>query len=1113
MPKSGLHRDAYLFVDDLPALRKKLKTSRGVLRDIYQGLQAQIPDGVTDKPLPPFYFPAFSYLVTGKEEHAALAAEAIRATLRTYLAGDYSHDVHFHTWCNAAPMARLAAAYDWIADSPSLSRSDVRDFQEAILDYTFKHPYNRLKGRMRAFDNQIAAMSFCCTLVGYLFGSKRDDDARAHRMLAEGLLRLPDLIGLCPPGGYSGEGSTYFGLIVAPVTAWYCALVEQITGQDVFFRRFPPHDTSAQDILGLYFRLVGPSGLMPPWDHYGWMRCPAKMPLAYLARKTGDLAPWQLIEELGLHAEASEIAWGGDDDVWTLLWSPDSPGAGEASGRGRLFSSWAVPSVAAALVCPEKQMRLFQAWDRSSFGVYVGRCQVNPNMITFEAWGSPVLTDGIPDTQKCSFFDFGLEDFKDILKPGEADSIRDYYLTFNPKWDTRTWIRGFSYGLLGGSNSVLINGERQYTPGQPQEGKLVAFCNLPGLQMAASEAALFYQPRYPIESMVRTTLLVRDEYLLTADTIECSQGPLDFDWQVFARGQVTLKDRAVCIRTPEAVEVHLLPLDPDLKPTLTEVDGFPRDFEGRSTCIRYRLSGQRVVLPFLILPRHGLKPLVSLQGNWHAAFQGRQAGLDCGLHLGFRSGQAMPIQACGPAALRTGKPGWLWASRTFRLPRGPIPSKLYLRFPSAADDLEVWVNGEPAPSAPSGLAPRLVEFTGLVRAINVLVVGGTAARGKFINGSVQCLGPAPEPDLPEATRLGEGHYRISGHSGTDEIWISARDGRIDSRTVRGEARALLHSEGGGFAACQATRLEIEPGISFSSDRPIDVAWRGREVTLGDFSGPDEVRLAHPDFHLLASSRGALDIHLVGRKRPTLRFRLQESKPLLVNDRVYSPPSLGSDGELAIPPRAFAVLPRTPRQFSTPAWRMSRLARLAVKGGDRARGSLLRALGDPDWRVQQFAAELAGRIGCRKAVRPLLDLLARESPDQIYDLSVFLWWREACEKLEKEGPAYFLQGPNGKPMVKQYRLKLAIIEALGRLRAREAVPALCEILRDSREFYPVHSAACRALGLIGDPAAGPALEAAAGYAEVNTRGRARDALHRLRTGHPLHPAYPDRGYDA
>lgn len=80
---------------------------------------------------------------------------------------------------------------------------------------------------------------------------------------------------------------------------------------------------------------------------------------------------------------------------------------------------------------------------------------------------------------------------------------------------------------------------------------------------------------------------------------------------------------------------------------------------------------------------------------------------------------------------------------------------------------------------------------------------------------------------------------------------------------------------------------------------------------------------------------------------------------------------------------------------------------------------------------------------------------------------------------------------------QARLHAEAAQALGRLRAREAVPVLLEALED--EQAALRAAACEALGAIGDPAARPALEIRLTDTAPMVRRAACEALRELR--HP------------
>ncbi len=842
------------------------------------------------------------------------------------------------------------------------------------------------------------------------------------------------------------------------------------------------------------------------------MKCASLMGLAYLARKTGDPTPLQVIESASLALEPNHIAWGSDDRLWTLLWWPEGLRPPKQAGA---FSSWAIGNVAGALVEERKQWRLFQAWDRCEPGVYCGRAQVNPNMLALDLWGSTIFTDGSPNHEQCTQFDYPIEVFNEVLAPGELESIENYYRSFST-WEPKRWVKGFSYGLIGASNSIVVNGEGWYSPPQSREGRLVAFASLPNCKLLASEAAAFYQPRYPIESMVRTSLLVRDDYFLVSDAIRTTGEALGFAWQAFARGEVTVRGRSVNITTAEGVEVDIVPLDGNLRPRLTEVPGFPNDLEGRSTLIQYAAEGSEVTIPLLLVPHRRVRPVADLSQGWASLRRDCGPGLVEGLHRGVPGKATTPAAECGLLRARNGDDSFVWAGRTFDLPPEARGKRVFLHLASPVPGLRLWVNGKEVPvfaeerehrRPRSWYVPVVVDITNRVRSRNnVLVVAGETVQGKLMNGAVELMVETDKPALPALRALGPNHYEIRGAWGRDEILLNATGVEIDAGAVRGRASAVLLSEK-GWAALQATRLSLGE-VAFWSDRPLDAGWEPGLVTLGDLSGPERVELTHPDFHLSLESRGALDIDLVGQQRPTLVVSLEQDKPVFINGRLARDLRREADGRVVISPSLSSVTTRSDRALPAYAKRMGALMREASQADEQAIEDLLAALTDPDWKVQQTAAELLGRIGSQAAVAPLLALLDRERPEVIYADDT-LTWREALDRLRAEGPERFRLGTDGADRTKRHRLKVAVIEALGRLRAREAVPALCAILEDQREFYPVHSLAAQALGQIGDAAALPALEKAAGYAEINTKIRARDAIARITTGQPLAPEYPDR----
>lgn len=127
--------------------------------------------------------------------------------------------------------------------------------------------------------------------------------------------------------------------------------------------------------------------------------------------------------------------------------------------------------------------------------------------------------------------------------------------------------------------------------------------------------------------------------------------------------------------------------------------------------------------------------------------------------------------------------------------------------------------------------------------------------------------------------------------------------------------------------------------------------------------------------------------------------------------------------------------------------------------------LQQALHGPDWDVQAAAALVIGQRGVGELAAAL------------------------CQRLAAEHARPAAAAAGG---VNRWRLKTALIVALGRLRDPAGVPLLGRILADNRDFYPVSSVAAQALGRIGGPAALAALGPALAEQEPNTQLRARAA---------------------
>jgi len=126
------------------------------------------------------------------------------------------------------------------------------------------------------------------------------------------------------------------------------------------------------------------------------------------------------------------------------------------------------------------------------------------------------------------------------------------------------------------------------------------------------------------------------------------------------------------------------------------------------------------------------------------------------------------------------------------------------------------------------------------------------------------------------------------------------------------------------------------------------------------------------------------------------------------------------------------------------------------------------LNDKELSVRGAAAVALGEIGDESAVQPLSQVLAGQSQKK---------------KKTKVVPDVFLMR--------------AAAHSLGQIKSRSAVEVLIATLQNDANDVDVRREAATALGLIGDPSAGPALQAAFASSDPYLAEAARAALRRLK----------------
>lgn len=560
----------------------------------------------------------FAHLITGRPEFAAIAradflamVESLPETLRT---GNQDHD----TWIYAAALARRAASLDWIWDAPRdranpaagnvLSSAEQQLVAEHFITEAHKYPYVVLQHRVPSHaNNQGVAMALDCVITGYLFGIKHGNDSRARHLLEFGLPHLTQQIALLPPGGYSGEGSTYIFNVADPLMALTSAVLEEISGEAWFHREFWPNRNSAARVVELDPKLIPPSGLLPAWDQHGYHLKKAGCACAYVAHRTGDPAAyyhflfgpgWEL---------SGNFAWMHDDHVWQWIWMPDPRTVAKpAAGATCYPNSWAEPRVAGALLDRQAQLHLFQTWDIS--GPRPVRGHMNPNAISLEAWGSVLTVDGNATD------DFALN----------ADPRMHYMHLYSAQPKIHSWASG----SLGAHSTIWIDGAIEHTsagsgyenlPAKTSTGFLLRREDQDAFQILSVDAGMFYRNAYDVTSMIRNSALLDNAFWIILDQLHAATAH-DFTWQLVLRTGATATPYGARLTTPEHVVLDVINLDPTLT-ELLDIEGYPSLLEKRCHHLRKTQRGAAVEFLTVLIPQLARREIADWTDGWQGTWQ------------------------------------------------------------------------------------------------------------------------------------------------------------------------------------------------------------------------------------------------------------------------------------------------------------------------------------------------------------------------------------------------------------------------------------------------------------------------------------------------------------
>ncbi len=635
-----MEQRALKFLGNLEALKRKLArsdTAAGALWQTVHTLARGNPDAF------PWLCP-FAAVVSGEPELVEAARRQIRRYVGTLEQEQLGMGVQFHFWCFAFPHARWSLYFKLIDEVFGWEPRERESLLGQLMEFQFINFFYgmRTKPEPECRDNQTLSLCFSNALFGYLFGDEPELGSLARRLGEDGFRRLPGLLAEHAASGYSGEGSTYMDYVVGIGTSLSLELLRLATGHDYF--------PEAEPVLRMIRREWLPSGLLHPYDHYGYT-WPSRATIAYLTARTGSGYGHELLNLAAAANTDLKIAWGFDDWVWTLIWQPEA-----APGTG--FENWCEPELGGALFSADRQLALMQWWDPGS--ALPIREHVNPNSLILEAWGSPLLIDGVA-TRECERFHF------------EDAFIDRSGLDFGI---TRSW---FGEGCAGAHNVILIDDREGLRPRSGRlGGKLLAFD--PERKLLAGEVTELYAQHWPGIRSVRRSSRLRDErFWLISDDLELEQEhTVTARW--FLRPERIPAKRGVAIRTAEGVRLHLIPVVGPAELKVERVDGYPNRLEGYSLLADFRGRGKSIHWRWLAFPVNERRVVADESADWQVATSADALSAS-GLVLPF----TRPAFMLAPVPVG---PVWFYRKKL----QIPADGRYFLRLPRGLVQPAAWLN-------------------------------------------------------------------------------------------------------------------------------------------------------------------------------------------------------------------------------------------------------------------------------------------------------------------------------------------------------------------------------------------------------------------------------------
>lgn len=565
------------YIDDIDGLRKKiLNTHDEFISQLWSGIKHKAKQGGY-----PWFEPFAAIISDGDADYprAVVAVKKYAASLENLR---YNPGVHFHSWCFAFPHARWALYLQWLYASGAVSTGEAVSIAEKFTAHQFMYYYScfRVKPYPETADNQTLSLAISCALTGYIFGNPPFNSKIAQMMFCESIDRVEFVLGEMGKEGYSGEGSTYMNHVIASCIPFGTELLERIYKKDCFEKCRSVSETMAREIM--------PDGLALPWDHYGYI-LPTLQCLSYNARRTNEKKYTSLLKNYTDYAFSVITGWGFDDLVWTLIWYHD----GEKESKP--FDSWYMKDIAACIVSENMELAAVQMFDNAR-EEHIARFHCNPNALILSAYGTPLLTEGVP----CG--DCGRFKFSDTEKSFGFMSIEK--ITVND-----------GYGCVGAHSAIVVDGYEAMRPRGSAEQIGKSEVDAKNKSIYADVTPIYRQNFPDAVSVTRRCTLVNDAFWLIEDEAEF-ENEHDFTMRLIARSSAVMYGNAVITKTPEYTGMYIKDVYGGGKITLETVEGYPNTLDKKSVIIDNTKHGKKVKWCHMIMPYDEKNEAYDITDGW-----------------------------------------------------------------------------------------------------------------------------------------------------------------------------------------------------------------------------------------------------------------------------------------------------------------------------------------------------------------------------------------------------------------------------------------------------------------------------------------------------------------